>query len=588
MTLPLDGEPEVTSDFGWREHPIFGTQKFHSGIDFAAEEGQPIYAAADGIVSTAGWVSGYGNTVILSHGDGLETVYGHNTEVLVWEGQLITQGTIIALAGSTGNSTGPHCHFEVALNGEAVDPWEYVDGSARPSSNPMDFFKSDYNFLPIDFTASVDFAKPLRDILTELVTKCTEGLVLIQDTMKYFFWALVTIDFAYAAFWGMFKTNYNPRTGQPATAKAYIHWLLQRIIFYSILAAIAFHWQDWFIQFILSFFTTMGSTAMGSTTAEVGQIVSDPTMIVQKGITLIAPVFTYIGDFSGPMALLNLSTIVPTLIVAFAILVCFLLIGIQIGSAYVEFYIMSLFAFPMFCFSGLDYLRRYGAHAVNAVIACGIKLMFFCLFSVMLTFVLQNLTVSDYFAQGSLEAAQEGNHQKFNAGASGIQIEQFMAAIRHVETGGESDPYNAPSSDGYGFGAYQISYENWDSWCAAAGLEVPAEWTPENQDKVARNQMLTLYETYGNWHDVAVAWNGGDGAVGSGWEVTEGYATKVEQAIGEPLQKQIRIILLLQMLFFTLLFMFLGDQASNVIMQLFGGAGGFQFTTFSGENDKHI
>lgn len=588
MTLPLGGEIEVTSDFGWREHPIFGTQKFHSGVDLAAEEGQPVYAAANGIVSTAGWISGYGNTVILGHGDGLETVYAHNLEVTVWEGAFIEAGTVIALAGSTGNSTGPHCHFEVDLNGEAVDPWEYVNGTARPSSDPSSFFQSDFNFLPIDFSASVDFAKPLRDVLTALVTACTNGLAFLQNSMKYFFWALVTIDFAYAAFWGLFKTNYNPRTGQGSTAKSYIHWLLQRMLFYSILAAIAFNWQNWFIHFILNFFSSMGSTAMGASNADVGAIISDPTMIVQKGISLIAPVFSYLGDFSGPMALLNIGTIVPCLLIAFAILGCFLLVGIQIGCAYVEFYIVSLFGFTMFCFSGLENLRRYGAHAINAVIAVGIKLMFFCMFSVMLTFVLQNLTINDYFAQGSLQSAQDHNQQKFNASSSNIKIEQFMAAIRQVETGGEADPYNAEAMDGYGFGAYQISYENWDNWCATAGLETPAEWTPENQDKVARNQMLMLYETYGNWHDVAIAWNGGDGAVGQGWGSTEGYAAKVEKAIGEPLQKQIKIILLLEMLFFSALFIFFADKASDMIMQLFGGSGGFQFTTFSGENDKHI
>lgn len=588
MNLPVGGGAEITSDYGWRVHPIFQTQKFHSGIDIATEEGQPIYASADGIVSSSGWISGYGLTIVLSHGEGLETLYAHNSELLVWEGAFVKQGTIVALAGSTGNSTGPHCHFEVDLNGEPVNPWDFVGGDSHLSSNPLNFFKSDYNFLPIDFDSSVDFAKPLRDVLIAIVNACTSGLEFLKSAMVNLFWGLVIIDFAYAALWGMFKTNYNPNTGQAASAKGYIHWLLQRVIFYCVLAAILFHWSDWFINLILSFFSSMGSTAMGSTTEEVGAIVSDPTKIVQKGITLIAPIFTYIGSFSGPMALLNLQLIVPSLIIALAIFLCFILIGIQIGLAYMEFYIVSLFGFTMFCFSGLDHLRRYGAHAINGVIACGMKLMFFCIFSVMLTFVLQHLTVNDYFSQGTVEAANEENGQRFNASSSNIAVEQFMEAIKRVETGGCADPYHTPSEDGYGYGAYQISYSNWDNWCANAGLQVPAEWTPENQDRVAKNQMLMLYETYGNWHDVAVAWNGGDGAVGQGWGVTEGYAAKVQNSLGQPLQKTIKIVLLLQMLFFTLLFVLLAGRMTKTIMRLFGGAGGFTFTTFAGENGKHI
>ena len=121
---PIHGE--ITSPYGWRTHPIFGTQIFHSGIDIAADYGDPILAADSGTVVYAGWMGGYGNAVMIDHGGGLVTLYGHNTAVLVSEGQAVDKGQVIAHAGSTGYSTGPHCHFEVRLHGETVNPMSYL------------------------------------------------------------------------------------------------------------------------------------------------------------------------------------------------------------------------------------------------------------------------------------------------------------------------------------------------------------------------------------------------------------------------------------------------------------------------------
>ena len=124
MIWPLSGP--VTSEFGWRTHPIFGTARFHSGLDIGGDYGLPIYAAASGTVIHAGWISGYGNTVIIDHGGGVTTLYGHNDSLNVGVGQTVSQGQVIAMCGSTGNSTGPHCHFEVRENGEPVSPYGYL------------------------------------------------------------------------------------------------------------------------------------------------------------------------------------------------------------------------------------------------------------------------------------------------------------------------------------------------------------------------------------------------------------------------------------------------------------------------------
>lgn len=123
MIWPLNGV--ITSEFGWRTHPIFGTARFHSGLDIGGDYGDPIYAADGGTVIYAGWISGYGNAVIVDHGSGLTTLYGHCQSLNVGEGQRVSQGQLIARCGSTGNSTGPHCHFEVRQNGEPVSPYNF-------------------------------------------------------------------------------------------------------------------------------------------------------------------------------------------------------------------------------------------------------------------------------------------------------------------------------------------------------------------------------------------------------------------------------------------------------------------------------
>lgn len=124
MIWPISGP--ITSEFGWRTHPIFGTARFHSGLDIGGDYGMPIYAAASGTVIYAGWISGYGNAVIIDHGGGVTTLYGHNDSLNVSEGENVDQGQVIAMCGSTGNSTGPHCHFEVRENGEPVSPYGYL------------------------------------------------------------------------------------------------------------------------------------------------------------------------------------------------------------------------------------------------------------------------------------------------------------------------------------------------------------------------------------------------------------------------------------------------------------------------------
>ena len=116
----------ISSYYGYRTSPGGIGSTFHEGVDIAGDYGTPLSATAAGTVTQAGWVGGYGYLVEVKHADGIVTRYGHNSAVLVYEGQHVDQGSMIALMGSTGNSTGPHCHYEVRIHGEAVDPMYFL------------------------------------------------------------------------------------------------------------------------------------------------------------------------------------------------------------------------------------------------------------------------------------------------------------------------------------------------------------------------------------------------------------------------------------------------------------------------------
>ncbi|SHI90682.1 M23 family metallopeptidase [Propionispora hippei] len=116
----------ITSGFGWRSSPLESGSELHQGLDIAVGTGTPVVATADGKVVQSGWAGGYGNLVKIDHGNGLETLYGHNDKVAVTVGQEVKKGQIISYAGSTGNSTGPHVHYEIRKSGTAVDPVAYL------------------------------------------------------------------------------------------------------------------------------------------------------------------------------------------------------------------------------------------------------------------------------------------------------------------------------------------------------------------------------------------------------------------------------------------------------------------------------
>ncbi|QEY25065.1 M23 family peptidase [Neisseria animalis] len=123
--VPVSGARK-SSDYGYRNHPVLKKVRLHTGIDYAAPSGTPIYAAESGVVETAGWKGAYGKTVVIKHNERFSTLYGHASKYVVKAGQKVQRGQLIAYVGSTGRSTGPHLHFEVLDGSKRVNPNKYL------------------------------------------------------------------------------------------------------------------------------------------------------------------------------------------------------------------------------------------------------------------------------------------------------------------------------------------------------------------------------------------------------------------------------------------------------------------------------
>jgi len=126
--IPIDGR--ISSNYGKRKNPINGAEEFHTGLDISASSGSPVKATADGIVSFSGWSGGNGYLIVLEHGHGFSTFYGHNKKNAVGVGQKVKRGDVIGYVGTTGSSTGPHVHYEIWKDGKHVNPKQYIGGKS--------------------------------------------------------------------------------------------------------------------------------------------------------------------------------------------------------------------------------------------------------------------------------------------------------------------------------------------------------------------------------------------------------------------------------------------------------------------------
>jgi murein DD-endopeptidase MepM/ murein hydrolase activator NlpD len=127
MLWPVPGHYPISDVYRQRTNPVNGKYEFHKGVDIPAPTGSSIVAADNGVVIYSGWKSGYGNTIIVDHGNGITTLYAHNSKLVASVGTIVNKGDTVSRCGSTGNSTGPHCHFEVRINGTPTNPNSYLN-----------------------------------------------------------------------------------------------------------------------------------------------------------------------------------------------------------------------------------------------------------------------------------------------------------------------------------------------------------------------------------------------------------------------------------------------------------------------------
>ena len=165
MAWPVPGYTRITSSFGMRTHPITGVYKLHTGVDIGAPSGASFIAANDGVVTYAGMNRAYGMMVIVDHGGGITTLYAHGSEILVNVGDTVYQGNPVLKVGSTGYSTGPHAHFEVRINGEYVEPLDFITSYSSSVKENKDKIKSEN---------LINENKTKEDLMIDLTNKTAE------------------------------------------------------------------------------------------------------------------------------------------------------------------------------------------------------------------------------------------------------------------------------------------------------------------------------------------------------------------------------------------------------------------------------
>lgn len=604
MSLPIRAPMEVTSPFGWRIHPIYGDQRYHSGCDLAGDYGDEIQAAASGTVSYAGWLDGYGYTVIIEHGNGLSTLYGHNEEVLVSAGQDVTRNQLIAYCGSTGNSTGPHCHFEVELDGELLDPGLFVPGllaaeQAEGGGNNLPGGAAvprgtDDHGGAADFIVNKDFAKTARDIIEKFISVLTEALGYIRQGITEIFIVLCTMDLAVGAAYKTLVWSAGDGGGKGSLAK----WMLEKVLFYGLMLFLLLYWSDIIGNLSMHGLPALGGIAGGATPEKAAAAVSDPSKIIQKGVQIIAPVINNgIKGIGGSDFLFGsgVSSVIFSLVFGLLIFACFTIIGLQIGKAYLEFYFVILFSFTGMVFSGMKHVRRFASNGLNGVFAVSINLMFFCLLAVSLQHTMETMAIDSFL---TTQTASES--EKSATAATKIQsLDELMSRMRIVES--YYGNYHCDNGLGY-YGAYQINVDYYDAWCDDYEASSPSvaldtdenytrwteygpydtapeptstahPWSPRNQELITAFILQGYYERYHSWEAAGRAWNQGEGGMENG----EAYKYQ-EQLYGKKtasttMTRALNIWLLIKLLVVCLLFMYIGDRLRDKIMKQFGGMG---------------
>ena len=632
MDRPLRhaGTLGVNSPWGEKGH----RGHVHMGIDFTADEWEPIYAVAPGTVEWAGWYGGGGPTVIIQHDTGWKSVYmAMQSSMEVSPGQPVKRGEVIGYVGGviydpdTGQnlSSGSHLHFEIRTepnypSSPTLCPYAYFIYAHDAQGNWLSPNAVDPSYVTSSksrFSATYDFTGPVKKVIDKITTACSQAIKLLEGIIRSVIIILMIIDLSLDM---IMTTVDSGKSGEPGPPV--LKLFIVKCAFYGLLFALIVNWSGFFANGLRDFFVTNGAAAANTTYDATVKLVSNPFDIVTRGAKLISPLFEIIDyhaadSFSITQAMtfwFNVVSIIPALFFMFIIFGCYCLLAIQVAISMLEFYLTIVFSFSSFMFSGWKYTRQFAQTGVSAIFAVTVKLFFYCFFATLLLSITQGITVGDLVQKDADIATWKATAHPNGDFKSPDEVE---AAILIVETGGREDAYITPSSDGYGFGAWQISYTNWANWYEKAlgvppatdrlmpypedspawvsygvrslpydgdwhnvygknGEEgvliapAPCAWTQQEQDAIGKWCIETLWEeTGGDVRKIAQAWNG---------DSTGAYYKKLCEAQGSIKRKGPKLLLppLILLSIICVLLVLIGDRVSSDITRNFG-KGGFKF-----------
>ena len=257
---------QITSEFGWRIHPIYGTRRLHAGIDLGVDVGTKVPAAGNGTVVEAGWISGYGNAVIIDYGSGVTSLYGHLSELYVTPGQSVKHWEVVALSGNTGGSTGPHLHAEYRVNGEPLDPQEFyakagwdLSGRYTPEGGfggaDDGVFGKLRKIIPkidYDYTSYFSPSERLLEATHKIIETIKNSFDRWQPAILNLLYSLMVIDLAWFACQCALKGEL------PFTE------LFPKIIRYGFFITLAKEWKQIIDNMFIPFFENISSTMTGN------------------------------------------------------------------------------------------------------------------------------------------------------------------------------------------------------------------------------------------------------------------------------------------------------------------------------------
>lgn len=352
---------QITSPFGYRTHPIRGTVIYHSGIDIGVDYGTVVPAADSGTVTYSGWMQGYGYFVMIDHGDGIVTCYGHNQELLVEEGEKVSKGQAISLAGSTGDSTGPHLHFEVCQNGEPIDPtsfakragWDltgdtttniiieigkHIKGAITPN-------------IDVDFTNYFVPSETIAETTTRLITLISKCFDFAEKNLLGLLTALAIIDFSWfmiPAILGI--TELNNLSG-----------VIIRFIRYGFFFALFRSWHTLVATFFIPMAENISSTYSGHEITESSFIKFDDLFISVSHV--LAP-FLHVDE--------RFPLIVGCIVGFFVFLcLCFTILStIFLAEKLISFYIMLVFGVLGIPLMFIPRMGQYGKNMISSILSC--------------------------------------------------------------------------------------------------------------------------------------------------------------------------------------------------------------------------